>query len=236
MLTLAGPDNVNQIAAANLSLGGGQYTSQAECDVGAGNPARRAAIDNLRSIGIATVAASGNNGFVGALNAPACISSAVSVGSTTKGDVMVSSSNRAPFLSLLAPGNAITSSVPINAYAVMNGTSMASPHVAGAWAVLKQASPAASVTDVLTALRNTGVLIGDDGSQGSYPRINVDAARMALVSPTLPGQPFITSVVQNGGTLTIAWTSGGGGTPTSHRLDFFRADGIRVTLLSLIHI
>ena len=232
VLALAGPDNVNQIAAANLSLGAGQYASQAECDGGAGNPARRAAIDNLRSIGIATVAASGNNGFVGALNAPACISSAVSVGSTTKGDVMVSSSNRAPFLSLLAPGSAITSSVPFNAYAVMNGTSMASPHVAGAWAVLKQANPVASVTDVLTALRNTGVLIGDDGSQASYPRINVDAARMALVDPT-PGQPSITSVVQNGGTLTIAWTSGGGGTPTSHRLDIFSADGIRVTSVTV---
>ena len=70
VLTLAGPANANQIAAANLSLGGGQYASQAECDVGAGNPARRAAIDNLRSIGIATVAASGNNGFVGALTLP----------------------------------------------------------------------------------------------------------------------------------------------------------------------
>ncbi len=232
VLTLAGPDNVNQIAAANLSLGGGQYTSQAECDVGAGNPARRAAIDNLRSIGIATVAASGNNGFLGALNAPACISSAVSVGSTTKGDVMVSSSNRAPFLSLLAPGSTIVSSVPIDAYAVMNGTSMASPHVAGAWAVMKQANPAASVTDVLAALRNTGVLIVDNGSQASYPRINVDAARMALVGAP-PGQPAITSVAQNGATITIAWTSGAGGVPTTHRLDFFCSDGTWVASVTV---
>ena len=145
---------------------------------------------------------------------------------------MVSSSNRAPFLSLLAPGSAIVSSVPVDAYAVMNGTSMASPHVAGAWAVLKQANPAVSVTDVLAALRNTGVLIGDNGSQASYPRINVDAARMALVGPP-PGQPAITSVAQNGATITIAWISGAGGVPSTHRLDFFCSDGTWVASVTV---
>lgn len=47
------------IAAANMSLGGGRYYDQASCD--AANGARKLAIDNLRSVGIATVIAAGNS-------------------------------------------------------------------------------------------------------------------------------------------------------------------------------
>ena len=67
------------IAAVNMSLGGGLFTSP--CDT---NPTK-AIIDQLRAAGIATVIASGNNGSVNALSAPACISTAISVASTTDG-------------------------------------------------------------------------------------------------------------------------------------------------------
>ncbi|MEZ4618427.1 MAG: hypothetical protein R2867_23335 [Caldilineaceae bacterium] len=43
---------------------------------------RKAAIDNLRSVGIATIAAAGNEGHTNGISAPACISSVVSVGAT----------------------------------------------------------------------------------------------------------------------------------------------------------
>ena len=101
-------------------------------------------IDNLRSIGIATVIASGNSGIPFAISSPACISSAVSVGSTNKDDTVSAFSNVASFLSLFAPGDSITSSVTGGTYASESGTSMATPHVAGAWAVLHQAAPTAS--------------------------------------------------------------------------------------------
>ncbi len=86
------------IASINMSLGGGQSFSNCDGD------SRKLAIDNLASVGIATVIASGNNGFTDSLSYPACISSAVSVGSTNKSDVISSFSNVASFLSLLAPG------------------------------------------------------------------------------------------------------------------------------------
>ncbi len=149
-----------QIAAVNMSLGGQRFTSP--CD--AQSPLT-SFIQNLRSVNIASAVASGNDGFTNAMGQPACISSAISVGNTTKSDVVNSSSNSASFLSLLAPGTNIVSSVPGNGLASFTGTSMAAPHVAGAFALLRQAKPAASVGEILSALQNTGVPITDSTQQ-----------------------------------------------------------------------
>jgi subtilisin len=179
------------IASVNMSLGGASYTSTASCD--SANASEKLAIDNLRSAGIATVIAAGNSGYTSALSAPACISSAISVGASTDSDTsggadkVASYSNVASFLSLFAPGSTITSSVPGGGYATWNGTSMAAPHVAGAWALMKSKLPSASVDDVLAALESTGVIIEDTRSGGtvSRPRIQVDAALSALgATPT----------------------------------------------------
>jgi subtilisin len=144
------------IAAVNLSLGGPLWTSQAACD--ANNAAYKAVIDNLRSVGIATVAAAGNDGALDAIAEPACISSAVSVGATNDDDVVASFSNRAPFLSLWAPGVAIRApNYHTTGYVNASGTSMATPHVAGAWAILRAAAPDAGVDEILDALQATGV-------------------------------------------------------------------------------
>jgi subtilisin family serine protease len=173
------------IAAANLSLGSGSFSSN--CD---GDPLKVAA-DELRAAGIATVASAGNGGKVNALGAPACISTVVSVGSTTKGDVVASFSNAAAFMSLWAPGVSITSSYPGGQFTSSSGTSMAAPHVTGAFAVLRQAAPTASVTDILTALQQTGLPITDTRSGGTVTksRIQVVPALLALSparSPTTP--------------------------------------------------
>ncbi|WP_420267226.1 S8 family serine peptidase [Candidatus Magnetominusculus dajiuhuensis] len=168
--------NTYSIASANMSLGGGWYG--ANCD----NDSRKAAIDNLRSAGIATVISSGNSKYPDGMGAPGCISTAVSVGATDSSDNVSSYSNSASFLNLLAPGSAITSAVPNGGYATWNGTSMAAPHVAGAWAVLKQAKPTASVTDILSALTSTGVSVTDSRNGISKPRIQVALALNALIA------------------------------------------------------
>jgi subtilisin family serine protease len=166
------------IAVVNMSLTAGGFTTQAECDEL--DSAVKQAIENLRSQGIAVVAASGNDGFTDAIGTPACLSPAISVGATDKADQVADFSNSAPFLSLLAPGVAIESSVPDGQFTILDGTSMAAPHVAGAWAILKQSTPGASVDDVLAALRSTGVPVLDPKSGNSTPRIRVHAALEAL--------------------------------------------------------
>ena len=173
-------------ASVNLSLGGGQFGST--CD---GEP-EKPIIDHLRSVGIATVVAAGNDGLTSALSSPGCISSAVSVGSTSKSDEISWFSNVASFLSLLAPGEDILSSVTDGVFDVLSGTSMATPHVAGAFVLLKQAVPGATVDQMLTALQASGLPIADTRPGGTVtkPRIRI-AEALALLEP---GTPILTSV------------------------------------------
>lgn len=77
--------------SASVCLGGGRYA--ASCD--ARNSAIKAAIDNLRSVGIATVTAAGNCGWRNDMSTPACVTS---VGGVASYSIIT------PFVSLLAPG------------------------------------------------------------------------------------------------------------------------------------
>jgi len=159
-----------KIASVNMSLAGGRYTQP--CD--SQNRATKAAIDNLRSVGIATVIASGNDSYSDSISSPACITTAVSVGATTSDDGISDFSNDAYFLSLLAPGSQIYSSIPGGGYESLDGTSMAAPHVAGAWAIRKQYQPAAGVTDLLAYFKRTGLAVTNGISGNTFRRIQVD--------------------------------------------------------------
>ena len=161
------------IASVNLSLGGTAYDSA--CD--AESPLFAAAIGNLRSVGIATVAASGNDGLTDGISEPACVSAAISVGATDAYDDVAWFSNSSADLDLLAPGTPITSSVTGGGFDTLEGTSMAAPHVAGAWAIYKQAFPTATVDEALESFIDTGVPITDWLRGGpTKPRIRVGTA------------------------------------------------------------
>jgi hypothetical protein len=126
------------------------------------------------------VVASGNDGFKDGVSAPACVSTVVTVGATTKGDQVWQRSNSSDLVELLAPGVDITSSVPGGRYASFTGTSMATPHVAGAWAVMRGVLPTASVDTVLNALRTTGLPVTDPANDVTVPRIRVLSASVLL--------------------------------------------------------
>ena len=200
------------IAAVNMSIGS-EEAFPGVCD--SSNLARKAAVDNLRAVGIATIAASGNEESSTGISSPACISSIVSVGSTDDGssssdgssettlDEVSDFSNSSPELDLLAPGRWITSAVPGYGFGRAGGTSGAAPHAAGAWAVLKSKAPNASVDQVLSALKSTGVSITDPRNNLTRPRIQVDGALIALES-----QPRHTYTSGTSLTLTASPNSG----------------------------
>ncbi len=173
--------NPLKIAAVNISIGGS--LAHAVCD--STNLSYKQAIDNLESIGIPTVIAAGNHGSHTGVSEPACISSAITVGATlvpTNGtaESLWASSASSWQVDLLAPGVDITSSVTGGLLSARTGTSSAAPHVAGAWAVLKQVKPVASVAEILFDLQSTGKPITDTVSGLIRPRVRVLAGSVLV--------------------------------------------------------
>ncbi len=150
--------NWYNIAAVNMSFGGGSYNVY--CDnISSWNSARKEVIDNLRAVGIATVISAGNDGYDGFIQSPACISSAIAVGATLdRYDVVSSYSNYGRLIDLMAPGSDIVSSVATGdtAYQSYSGTSVAAPHVTGAFALLKNRYPHWTVNQMETWLELSG--------------------------------------------------------------------------------
>lgn len=209
------------IAAVNMSFGIATFTED-PCDL---SPLKMP-IDNLRSVGIVSIAATGND-FSDKMGwAPSCISTAVAVGATTNSDVVPSFSNSPDFVDLLAPGVSVTSSMPPgtgfacgsgNTFEACDGTSMAAPHVSGAWAVYKQKFPIATVDDVKAAFVDTGLPVSYPHPEvETKPRLRLDVA-LDPCSPPPSGdwvltfdcllQGVVTApanvIVDNDATLTI---------------------------------
>lgn len=161
-------------ASANMSLGDGTNNAT-ECDDDA---PLTDVINDMRAANIATVIASGNESYKNGVAYPACISSSIAVGATTKTDVIASFSNMGELVDVMAPGASIRSSVPGNAFGFASGTSMAAPHVTGTWAALRSLHPDASVSQIEKALEKTGVAIHDTRTGGTHtkPRVQLDDA------------------------------------------------------------
>lgn len=192
--------NTYAIAAVNMSLGGGgpfiTYCDEIS--------PLTAAINNLNSVNIASIAAVGNSGFENGIAHPACISGTVAVGATTDGDQVADFSNSESIVDLLAPGVAIESSEMNSTYEVQQGTSMAAPMVAGAWAVAKSAKPGATIEEVLAAFKSTGVPVTDGKNGVVVPRIDVKAAVDALKNGGVkPVRKVVINEIQVEGTARI---------------------------------
>lgn len=217
------------VAAVNMSLGGG-LPNLTNCD--ADNSAMKSQIDTLRGLNVATVIASGNDSYVQGISSPACISSAVAVGAVDKQLNIADFSNSSDLVDMLAPGVNIRAAYPFvggQSYAVTaSGTSMAAPHVAGAFALLRSAHPAATVGQIESALKNTGTMIVDGRNGVFAPMIRVDLADQLLTrgssdfssialtpddgysargyAPDPDSFPAKTYTLTNNGTATVEWT------------------------------
>jgi subtilisin family serine protease len=158
-----------KIAAINMSLGGGDFKEP--CD---GESPYTEVIQRLKDAGIATVIATGNEAISDGMGSPACVSAAVSVAATDKsGKIDESYSNVAKWVTLAAPGTQIVSAAPNNEFWVADGTSMAAPHVAGAFALMRQEHPDLSVNDIVKAMRKKGRVVKDSRTGTKLKRMDL---------------------------------------------------------------
>lgn len=139
-------------AVANLSLGG------------SADPALDAAVNALIADGVTVVVAAGNEATDACASSPARVAGAITVGAVDSSDLLASFSNRGSCVDLFAPGVSIVSAgyLSANGLRVMSGTSMASPHVAGAVALLLVEQPGLSPAQASTILtsRATSIAAG----------------------------------------------------------------------------
>lgn len=159
-------------AVANMSLGGSRSTAL-------DNAVRRAV-----AAGVSFAVAAGNENTNACNGSPSRVSEAVTVGASTNNDRRASFSNFGTCVNIFAPGQNIVSAVNSsnNATATYSGTSMASPHVAGAMALYLEQNPFAAPADVFNALVS-------NATSGKLASIGTGSPNLLLFMSFITGNP-----------------------------------------------
>ena len=170
------------ISVISMSLGGGLYDSYCNADLLASS------VNNAIANNISVVVATGNDAKSTHIASPACIQNSTAIGSTTKSDSISSFSNRNNLTDLFAPGSDINSTIISGGYSgnTWSGTSMATPHVAGVFALIRQfkkleTGQILTPQNIENYLKNTGKQVNDSGNSNlNFSRIDVYSAILSI--------------------------------------------------------
>src|SRR5688572_30326949 len=174
----------NDMDVINMSLSG---TS--------GSIALAEAVAAAQAAGVLVVSAAGNSGCCNTVGFPARYAGSMAIGAVDVNDVVASFSSTGPEVDVAAPGVAVRAPVPTgtcalcdpSGYLLLNGTSMASPHVAGVGALLMSRGFTAS--QAWNAMTSTARDLGVAGYDTFYGYGRVDALAAVNSTPTDPPPP-----------------------------------------------
>jgi serine protease len=185
------PANANPAKVINLSLGGG----------GSCGTTTQNAINSARSRGTAVIVAAGNSNANAGNFSPANCSGVVTVAATGRNGGKASYSNFGATVEVAAPGgsggsnsvlstlNAGSTTPGADNYAFYNGTSMATPHVAGVAALMFQAKASLTPDEVTSILQSTARAFPASCSQCGSGIVNASAAVDAALGTVPPVDP-----------------------------------------------
>jgi subtilisin family serine protease len=205
----------------NMSLGANMPTDDPEA------VAVRKACDNAVAAGAVVVCAAGNERLSGfgisppiQAALPGAVPSVISVGATDVNDRTAPFSSQGPSAwfdypnppgllkpDISAPGVDVVSALDSGGYIAESGTSMASPHVAGAAALLLSALPALSPEAVKGILQLTSVDLGFAGRDVIYGSGRLDCYAATFAVPAMAGRIYRALTIYNDGTFPLTITS-----------------------------
>ena len=176
----------------NMSLGAASLSAAEEIFL-------ESAVVQAAALDVVMVAAAGNGVRIGNTNVgqfdgvdwPARLDDVIAVGAIDRDEERAVFSDFGSHIELVAPGTednvtGVLSTLPDGGYGLQQGTSMATPLVAAAAALLRSANPALSAGDVRQILRETARDVGSAGwdSETGYGVVDMDSAlRMAIEAP-----------------------------------------------------
>jgi subtilisin family serine protease len=193
-----------KIAAINMSLGNGSFSEPCIDDP------LNDIVKKITSKQIAIVASSGNDGLLGSISSPACIPGVISVGAVDKSNSLAYAySNISELITILAPGDNVTSSEEHEKFGSKSGTSMSAPHVSGTISLILEKTPGINLEALKKNLIKGGTVVKDPRTGETFSSLNVKNAVLLSASPpakspqikkvaitdTSPSQP--TSITDN---------------------------------------